>query len=157
MLLWRIDPLLNIQKSRSKSILNGWEPAVYHNVACMLMTSWSWSGFPENKIGAASALILQSRISSCMQAKEEADMEAMIQAANATPKGAKKAYGSIENMPKGYQPRFVEAATWDNHPPPPPLSLWALPRFCIIMRAPILPEWDAQMNNLRRLTSWSCV
>ena len=38
-------------------------------------------------------------------------MEALIQQANATPRGQKKTYSSIEAMPKGYHPRFVEAAT----------------------------------------------
>ena len=38
-------------------------------------------------------------------------MEALIQQANATPRGQKKSYSSIEAMPKGYHPRFVEAAT----------------------------------------------
>lgn len=46
-----------------------------------------------------------------LQAKEEAELEAQIQAAQATESGSKKAYGSLEDMPKGYAPRFVEAAT----------------------------------------------
>lgn len=32
-------------------------------------------------------------------------------AVQGTSKGTKKTYGSLEDMPKGYAPKFVEAAT----------------------------------------------
>lgn len=58
--------------------------------------------------------MLWHQIANCegqaLQAKEAAEMEALIEKAAATPKGTKKPYGSLEDMPKGYQPKFVEAA-----------------------------------------------
>lgn len=38
-------------------------------------------------------------------------MAELIRQAEATPEGAKKAYSTIEEMPKSYHPKFVEAAT----------------------------------------------
>ena len=45
------------------------------------------------------------------QAKEAGEVEALIEQARNTPKGQKKAYSNIDEMPKGYHPRFVEGAT----------------------------------------------
>ena len=45
-----------------------------------------------------------------LQAKEAAEVEDMIKQAVDTPSGTKKACASLEDMPKSYHPRFVEAA-----------------------------------------------
>ena len=39
-------------------------------------------------------------------------MAALIEEAEATPKGQKKQYSCLDNMPKAYSPRYVEAATY---------------------------------------------
>ena len=46
-----------------------------------------------------------------VQAKEAGEVEALIERARNTPKGQKKVYSNIDEMPKGYHPRFVEGAT----------------------------------------------
>lgn len=46
-----------------------------------------------------------------VQAKEAGEVEALIERARNTPKGQKKVYGNIYEMPKGYHPRFVEGGS----------------------------------------------
>lgn len=49
-------------------------------------------------------------------------MELLIQKTQATPKGQKKTYSTIDDMPKAYHPRFVEAATCDTQVPSLPAA-----------------------------------
>jgi hypothetical protein len=46
-----------------------------------------------------------------LQAREAGEVEALIEQARNTLKGKKKVYGNIDDMPKGYHPKFVEGGS----------------------------------------------
>lgn len=50
-----------------------------------------------------------------LQAKEAAEVQGMVDAARNTKAGTKKVCASLEDMPKSYHPKFVEAAWYPFH------------------------------------------